>query len=49
MTGGFEKMSIKKDWKFTHSVAEEAKWKPGLRKIFDYRELGIKDGTNGDF
>ena len=42
-------MSIKKDWKFTHNVAEEAKWEPGLRKIFDYRDLGVKDGTNGDF
>ena len=47
--GGHQNMSIKKDWKFTHSVAKEAEWKPGLRKIFDYRDLGVKDGTNGDF
>ena len=22
---------------------------PGLREIFEYRDLGIKDGTNGDY
>ena len=42
-------MTNKQDWKFTHNVADKAKWKPGLRKIFDYRDLGVKDGTNGDF
>ena len=28
-----------------HNLAAEAKWTPGLREIFEYRDLGIKDGT----
>jgi mannose-6-phosphate isomerase-like protein (cupin superfamily) len=36
-------------WKFSHNVAAEAKWTPGLREIFDYRDLGFKDSTNGDY
>lgn len=36
-------------WTFVHNLASEAKWTPGLREIFDYRDLGIKDGTNGDY
>ena len=42
-------MTDKNDWEFVHSVADEAEWKPGLRKIFDYRDLGVRDGTDGDF
>ncbi|NKC15132.1 MAG: cupin [Gammaproteobacteria bacterium] len=38
-----------KDWNFVHNLAEEAAWKPGLREIFDYRDLGIEDGTHGDY
>ena len=38
-----------KDWKFVHAVAGGAKWTPGLREIFDYRDLGIKDATGGDY
>jgi mannose-6-phosphate isomerase-like protein (cupin superfamily) len=38
-----------KKWDFVHNLASEAKWTPGLREIFDYRDLGIKDGTNGDY
>ncbi|MEL6623303.1 MAG: cupin domain-containing protein [Pseudomonadota bacterium] len=37
------------DWSFVHSSAESAEWTPGLREIFDYRDLGIKAGTQGDF
>lgn len=37
------------DWKFVHDSAEDAKWTPGLRDIFEYRDLGIKDGTKGDY
>lgn len=37
------------NWKFTHNRAAEAEWTPGLREIFDYRDLGIKDATNGDY
>ncbi len=38
-----------KGWQFVHNLASEAAWTPGLREIFDYRDLGIKDGTNGDY
>lgn len=38
-----------KTWDFVHSVAGEASWTPGLREIFEYRDLGTKDGTKGDF
>ena len=39
----------KKDWAFNHSVANEAEWTPGMRKIFDYRDLGIKQSTQGEY
>ena len=32
-----------------HNQASDATWAPGLREIFDYRDLGIKDGTKGDY
>jgi hypothetical protein len=38
-----------KAWDFVHNQASDAKWLPGLREIFDYRDLGIKDGTKGDY
>ena len=38
-----------KGWNFIHNIAKDAEWKPGLRDIFNYRDLGIKDGTNGDY
>ena len=38
-----------KTWNFVHNAATEAEWTPGLREIFEYRDLGIKDGTQGDF
>jgi len=38
-----------KDWDFVLAKAADAKWKPGLREIFDYRDLGIKAGTKGDY
>jgi mannose-6-phosphate isomerase-like protein (cupin superfamily) len=38
-----------KQWSFIHNLASEAKWAPGLREVFEYRDLGIKDGTNGDY
>jgi uncharacterized protein YjlB len=38
-----------RQWSFIHHLASEAKWTPGLREIFEYRDLGIKDGTNGDY
>ena len=36
-------------WQFVHDLAAEAKWTPGLREIFEYRDLGIKGGTKGDY
>ena len=36
-------------WKFNHNLADEAEWTPGLREIFEYRDLGIKDATQGDY
>ena len=38
-----------KEWSFVHNLASDAKWTPGLRENFDYRDLGIKDGTRGDY
>jgi mannose-6-phosphate isomerase-like protein (cupin superfamily) len=38
-----------KPWKFVHDVAESARWTPGLREIFEYRDLGIKAATDGDY
>ena len=37
------------NWEFVHNKASEAEWKPGLREIFEYRDLGIKDGSKGDY
>ena len=34
---------------FAHNRTSEAEWTPGLRKIFDYRDLGVKAATNGDY
>ena len=40
---------MSKQWQFVHAKAANAAWRPGLRDIFDYRDLGIKDGTGGDY
>jgi len=42
-------MSEKKPWTFVHDLAADAKWTPGLREIFDYRDLGVKAGSNGAY
>lgn len=39
----------KETWQFIHHEAARAKWAPGLRKIFEYRDLGIEDGTDGEY
>lgn len=36
-------------WKFVHALASEAEWATGLREIFDYRDLGVKSATGGDY
>ena len=42
-------MEDRTNWDFVHNLAEGADWTPGLREIFEYRDLGIKDGTKGDY
>ena len=42
-------MQDRSDWAFAHISAEGADWTPGLREIFEYRDLGVKDATNGDY
>lgn len=42
-------MEDRTKWNFVHALAEGAEWTPGLREIFEYRDLGIKDGTKGDY
>lgn len=42
-------MQDRSAWDFVHNLAKDADWTPGLREIFEYRDLGIKDGTKGDF
>ena len=41
-------MEDRKHWDFVHNEATDADWTPGLREIFEYRDLGVKDGTKGD-
>jgi mannose-6-phosphate isomerase-like protein (cupin superfamily) len=38
-----------KPWSFVHDEAGQASWAPGLREIFDYRDLGVKAATGGDY
>ena len=42
-------MEPKGDWRFNIDRAADAAWTEGLRNIFDYRDLGIEAGTNGDY
>ena len=42
-------MSKNKKWSFVHHEERDAKWAGGLRSIFEYRDLGIKTATNGDY
>jgi len=37
------------NWKFSHNKASEADWTPGLREIFEYRDLGWKESSDGDY
>lgn len=39
----------KDNWQFMHHQAADATWTEGLRKIFEYRDLGIAAGTDGDY
>jgi quercetin dioxygenase-like cupin family protein len=40
---------MKEVWDYVHNKASEADWTEGLRDIFEYRDLGIKNGTKGDY
>ena len=40
---------MSEDWDFSHEKASEAIWTEGLREIFEYRDLGIKEATKGDY
>ena len=42
-------MQDREHWSIVHNEADKAEWTPGLREIFEYRDLGIKDGTEGDY
>jgi mannose-6-phosphate isomerase-like protein (cupin superfamily) len=42
-------MEPKADWRFNIDSEADAEWAEGLRRIFDYRDLGIKEATNGDY
>jgi uncharacterized protein YjlB len=44
-----DKAPARPAWTFVHNVAKDATWTSGLREIFDYRDLGIKGGTSGDY
>ena len=37
------------EWDFVHNRAADAKWTPGLREIFDYRDLGTEKGSKGEY
>ena len=37
------------NWDFSINKASEAVWTEGLREIFEYRDLGIKGATQGDY
>ena len=37
------------NWEFSHNKANDAVWMPGLREIFEYRDLGFKDSSKGDY
>lgn len=42
-------MQDRSHWSFTHAEAAHATWTPGLREIFDYRDLDIAKATGGDY
>ena len=37
------------DWRFNIDTAADATWTEGLRRIFDYRDLGVAEATRGDY
>ena len=43
------KTGVNGNWHFVHHQATQADWTQGMRAIFEYRDLGISAGTDGDF
>ena len=37
------------DWHFNIDADADATWTDGLRRIFEYRDLGVKGATDGDY
>ena len=37
------------DWHFNIDTDADATWTDGLRRIFEYRDLGVKGATDGDY
>ena len=42
-------MIKEKKWAFVHHEEKDAAWTTGLRDIFEYRDLGVKTATHGDY
>ena len=42
-------MDSSANWSFHIASADQAAWSEGLRTIFEYRDLGMKDATDGDY
>lgn len=36
-------------WRFEHHRAAQAEWEPGMRAIFEYRDLGVAAATGGEY
>jgi uncharacterized protein YjlB len=49
-TGTLAREKVMTDnWEFSHNKATEAVWAPGLREIFEYRDLGFNESSKGDY
>lgn len=42
-------MKNETEWRFNIDTEDAANWTAGLRHIFDYRDLGVKGATEGDY
>ena len=42
-------METTADWRFNIGSEADAQWSEGMRRIFEYRDLGVKGATNGDY
>jgi len=44
-----ETTMTEKQWQFVHNKATDTAWTQGMRRIFEYRDLGIEAGTDGEY